>query len=121
MGSNGKVLMNRCAGATSKGVEKRVKWFILVVSVGLWLTFGRMSFALDEVKLHVSGASSPNALIFRFAKEKGFYREEGLELLPISAGMLQGIQGLIGGSFDFSQILGQGAGAILRGLPLKIE
>ena len=34
--------------------------------------------------------------------------------------MLPGIQGLVGGSFDFSQILGQGAGAILRGVPLKI-
>ena len=36
------------------------------------------------------------------------------------AGMLQGIQGLIGGSFDYSQMLGQGGGAILRGAPLKI-
>ena len=35
-------------------------------------------------------------------------------------GMLAGIQGLVGGSFQFSQILGQGAGAILRGVPLKI-
>ncbi len=34
--------------------------------------------------------------------------------------MLPGIQGLVGGSFHFSQILGQGAGAVLRGLPLKI-
>jgi hypothetical protein len=34
--------------------------------------------------------------------------------------MLPGIQGLVGGSFQFSQILGQGAGAVLRGLPLKI-
>jgi NitT/TauT family transport system substrate-binding protein len=34
--------------------------------------------------------------------------------------MLQGIQGLIGGSFDYSQMLGQGGGAILRGAPLKI-
>ena len=39
---------------------------------------------------------------------------------PIQAGMLPGIQGLVGGSFHFSQILGQGAGAILRGVPLKI-
>ena len=34
--------------------------------------------------------------------------------------MLQGIQGLIGGSFDYSQMLGQGGGAIMRGAPLKI-
>ena len=78
------------------------------------------SFALDEVNLHISAGVSGNALLYKFTKEKGFYREEGLEVLPIQAGMLPGIQGLVGGSFDFSQILGQGAGAILRGVPLKI-
>jgi ABC-type nitrate/sulfonate/bicarbonate transport system substrate-binding protein len=72
------------------------------------------------VNLHVSAGASPNTLLYRFTKEKGFYREEGLDLLPIQAGMLPGIQGLVGGSFHFSQILGQGAGAILRGFPLKI-
>ena len=78
------------------------------------------SFALDEVNLHISAGISGNALLYKFTKEKGFYREEGLEVLPIQAGMLPGIQGLVGGSFHFSQILGQGAGAILRGVPLKI-
>jgi NitT/TauT family transport system substrate-binding protein len=82
--------------------------------------FTRRSSALDEINLHVSAGISPNTLVYRFTKEKGFYREEGLDVLPIQAGMLPGIQGLVGGSFHFSQILGQGAGAILRGLPLKI-
>lgn len=80
----------------------------------------RLSFALDTVNLHVSAGISPNTLLYRFTKEKGFYREDGLDVLLIQAGMLPGIQGLVGGSFQFSQILGQGAGAILRGLPLKI-
>ena len=78
------------------------------------------SWALDEFNLHISAGISPNTLLYRFTKEKGFYREEGLEVLPIQAGMLPGIQGLVGGNFHASQILGQGAGAILRGLPLKI-
>ena len=77
-------------------------------------------FALDQVNVHISAGISPNTLLYRFAKEKGFYREEGLDVLLIQAGMLPGIQGLVGGSFQFSQILGQGAGAVLRGLPLKI-
>jgi NitT/TauT family transport system substrate-binding protein len=76
--------------------------------------------ALDEVNLHISAGISGNALLYKFALEKGFYREEGLDVRPIQAGMLPGIQGLVGGSFDFSQILGQGAGAILRGVSLKI-
>ena len=77
-------------------------------------------FALDQVNVHISAGISPNTLLYRLAKEKGFYREEGLDVLLIQAGMLPGIQGLVGGSFQFSQILGQGAGAVLRGLPLKI-
>ena len=59
-------------------------------------------------------------MLYRYAIDKGFYQEEGLEVLPVQAGMLPGIQGLVGGNFDFTQILGQSAGAILRGLPLKI-
>jgi ABC-type nitrate/sulfonate/bicarbonate transport system substrate-binding protein len=93
---------------------------LFVALAALGLVFPRDSAALDEVNLHVSAGISPNTLIYRFTKEKGFYREEGLDVLPIQAGMLPGIQGLLGGSFHFSQILGQGAGAILRGLPLKI-
>ena len=87
-------------------------------AVGLVFPCGALS--LDPVNVHVSAGISPNTLLYRFTKEKGFYREEGLDVLLIQAGMLPGIQGLVGGSFHFSQILGQGAGAVLRGLPLKI-
>jgi ABC-type nitrate/sulfonate/bicarbonate transport system substrate-binding protein len=96
------------------------KKLLLVVLLVMNLGGAGISFALDEVNLHISAGISGNALLYKFTKEKGFYREEGLEVLPIQAGMLPGIQGLVGGSFHFSQILGQGAGAILRGVPLKI-
>lgn len=94
--------------------------FSLVLIVTLSLGFARPSFALDEVNLHISAGVSGNALLYKFTLEKGFYREEELDVRAIQAGMLPGIQGLVGGSFHFSQILGQGAGAILRGVPLKI-
>lgn len=92
--------------------------FLLFLAVNLGVA--ARSFALDEVNLHISAGVSGNALLYKFAIEKGFYREEGLDVRAIQAGMLPGIQGLVGGSFHFSQILGQGAGAILRGVPLKI-
>jgi ABC-type nitrate/sulfonate/bicarbonate transport system substrate-binding protein len=76
--------------------------------------------ALDEARLHISGGGSPNELIFRSGQQEGFYKQEGIELLPIVAGMLPGIQALIAGAMDFSQIGGQGAAAILRGAPLRI-
>ena len=93
---------------------------LLTMVLVLNLALPSPSFALDEVNLHISAGISGNALLYKFAIEKGFYREEGLDVRPIQAGMLAGIQGLVGGSFHFSQILGQGAGAILRGVPLKI-
>ena len=77
-------------------------------------------FALEEARLHISGGGSPNELIFRAGQHEGFYKQEGIELVPIVAGMLPGIQALIAGAMDFSQIGGQGAGAILRGAPLKL-
>ena len=96
-----------------------IKWTKLAIFIVTFFS-AQPLFALDQVNVHVSAGISPNALLYRFATEKGFYREEGLDVLLIQAGMLPGIQGLVGGSFQFSQILGQGAGAVLRGLPLKI-
>ena len=93
---------------------------IFLLSLALCLGVSRVSFALDEAKIHVAGTPNITSFVYHVGKEKGFYREEGIELQPIMAGMLQGIQGLIGGSFDYSQMLGQGGGAILRGAPLKI-
>src|SRR5512145_1725053 len=92
--------------------------FLLCLTIGLGRA--QLSLALDEAKIHVAGTPNITSFVYHVGKEKGFYREEGIELQPIMAGMLQGIQGLIGGSFDYSQMLGQGGGAILRGAPLKI-
>jgi ABC-type nitrate/sulfonate/bicarbonate transport system substrate-binding protein len=93
---------------------------ILGFSLACCSALSNAVFALDEAKIHVAGTPNITSFVYHLGKEKGFYREEGIELQPIMAGMLQGIQGLIGGSFDYSQMLGQGGGAILRGAPLKI-
>jgi ABC-type nitrate/sulfonate/bicarbonate transport system substrate-binding protein len=79
-----------------------------------------VAHALDEAKVHVSGSASANSLIFSIGEQKGFYKENGLKMLPIMATSQAGIQGLLGGSFDASQILGQSSAFILRGAPLKI-
>ena len=93
--------------------------FLLFLTIGLGPA-AQLSLALDEAKIHVAGTPNITSFVYHVGKEKGFYREEGIELQPIMAGMLQGIQGLIAGSFDYSQMLGQGGGAIMRGAPLKI-
>jgi ABC-type nitrate/sulfonate/bicarbonate transport system substrate-binding protein len=79
------------------------------------------ALAIEEVKVHVSTGRSLNALVFKIAEEKGFYKENGLRVLAIAAPLQTGIVGLIGESFDFSQILGSGSATILKGgAPLKI-
>lgn len=88
-------------------------WAVLIWSIA------GTSGAVDEVKVHTSGSTSANVLVYKIGQERGFYREEGLNVLTIAATSQAGIQGLLGGSFDFSQILGQSSAAILHGAPLK--
>ena len=76
--------------------------------------------AADPAKVHRTGVGSPNAFIFVAGVEKGFYKDNGLDALTIMAQPQVGVQGLIGGSFDFSQILGASTTAIMRGVALKI-
>lgn len=85
----------------------------------IFLVFAGPAMALDDVKVHTSGSTSANVLIYKIAQERGYYKEEGLNVLTIAATSSAGIQGLVGGSFDFSQILGQTSAAILHGAPLK--
>jgi len=92
----------------------------ILIMVAAAIFVPRSAAALERAHLHVSTGVSFSAIIYRYAIEKGLYAEEGLEVLPVQAGMLPGIQGLAAGNFDASQILGQGAAAILRGVPLKI-
>ena len=92
---------------------------LIVAAAALLIGNGRAARAFDEVKVHTSGSTSANVLIYKIAQEKGFYREENLNVLTIAATSQAGIQGLVGGSFDFSQILGQTSAAILHGAPLK--
>ncbi len=112
--------MDRKRKIVEKTAGKGVRALIFVALVGLLLSFGGNSPALEEAKVHIPGGASPNLLLFRIGIEQGFYKEEGLEVLPVQAGTLIGIQGLVAGSFDFSQIVGQGATAILRGAPLRV-
>jgi ABC-type nitrate/sulfonate/bicarbonate transport system substrate-binding protein len=93
---------------------------VAVAALLLGFVLASPAWTLDRVNLHVTGSGSPFPLIFKVGIENGYYKDEGLEVLPITAQLLTGIQGVVAGSFDFSQILGQGSAAILRGVPLKI-
>jgi NitT/TauT family transport system substrate-binding protein len=92
---------------------------VLIITAALLIGIARPAVAIDEVKVHTSGSTSANVMIYKIAQERGFYKEENLNVLTVAATSSAGIQGLVGGSFDFSQILGQTSAAILHGAPLK--
>ena len=92
-------------------------WVMSVLICAVSLTD---AIAADTAKVHRTGVGSPNAFIFVAGVEKGFYKDNGLDALTIMAQPQVGVQGLIGGSFDFSQILGASTTAIMRGVALKI-
>src|SRR5688500_6971058 len=70
----------------------------LSVVLTWFLVNGGPSMALEDVKVHTSGSTSANVLIYKIAQEKGFYKEENLNVLTIAAPSQAGIQGLVGGS-----------------------
>jgi ABC-type nitrate/sulfonate/bicarbonate transport system substrate-binding protein len=83
------------------------------------LGFVTSASAMEDVNLQAPGSSSVNSLIYRIGQERGFYKENGLNVLAILASSQAGIQGLVGGSFHFSGTSGVGTAAAMRGAPLK--
>ena len=92
-------------------------WFLVVLLGAVSI---EAAVAADTAKVHRTGIGSPNAFIFVAGVDRGFYKDNGIDALTIMAQPQAGVQGLIGGSFDFSQILGATTTAIMRGVGLKI-
>jgi NitT/TauT family transport system substrate-binding protein len=64
-------------------------------------------------------AVTPAATTFAVAKEKGYYREEGLDVELIVMPSAVGTQALIGGNVKFSTVGGAGLPPVLRGAPIR--
>jgi len=58
-------------------------------------------------------------IAFTAAKERGYYREEGLDVDLVVMRDTLGISALIGGNVDFASMSGAGLTAILGGMPLR--
>lgn len=72
------------------------------------------------VRLHIPGYS-PNSLPFQIAEDQGFYKEQGITVETLRMKTGAGVQALLGGSADVTQILGLTLrGAISKGAPVKI-
>jgi NitT/TauT family transport system substrate-binding protein len=72
-------------------------------------------------KVHTAiPAITPAASPFAIAKDKGYYREEGLDVDLIVMPSAVGIQALIGGNVNFSTQGGAGLLPVLRGAPIRL-
>ena len=93
-----------------------LKTLALLFAGFIW---SRADLAAEQVNVHNPSFDISVITLF-VAKEKGYFREEGLEPLFILATPGVGINGLIAGSFDFSAAGGSASTAIARNLPLKV-
>ena len=78
---------------------------VLILSLCLRVGWGEAADASSVVKIHIPGYST-SSLPFLIADELGFYREERIrvEITRIQTG--SGIQALVAGAMDVSQIVG---------------
>jgi NitT/TauT family transport system substrate-binding protein len=95
----------------------------LLIAACSWGAAPRVALGQDTkstIKLHTPGPSILS-LAFEIAKEEGFYKQGGVNVDLITMASGAGVQALVAGSVDASQILGLTLrAAINRGAALKI-
>lgn len=87
--------------------------------LALLLVAATPSFALDKVKMTLA-ASDPIYAPYFVAIEKGYYREDGIEVEIVRAGGGTATPALISGSVQFSTSSASVVSAALKGAPLKV-
>jgi NitT/TauT family transport system substrate-binding protein len=96
--------------------------FLLIAAFG-WGVTARGALGQDTkstIRVHTPGPSILS-LAFEIAKEEGFYKQDGVNVELITMASGAGVQALVAGNVDASQILGLTVrAAINRGAPLKI-
>ena len=93
--------------------------WLKLVSVAVLLIASR-SPAQELIKVPVQIPSiSPAVSAFAIARERGYYRQEGLDAQLVVIPSALGVQALLGGNIKFSTAGGSGLLPILRGAPVK--
>ena len=100
-----------------------VQWrLVLILWLFFWLLFDCSVLVEAQAlrKIHVAIPSiSPSSIVFVIARERGYYREEGLDLDLIVMPAAVGTQALVGGDVEFTGTGGAGLVPVLRGAPLQ--
>lgn len=94
-------------------------WFNLTALVALALT-AAIGYAQELVKVPVQIPSiTPAVTAFAVARDRGYYRQEGLDVQLVVMPSALGAQALLGGNVKFSTAGGAGLLPILRGAPVR--
>ena len=92
------------------------KFFIGGAAILFWLP----ASAQELIKVPVQIPSiTPSATAFAVARDRGYYRQEGLDVQLIVIPSATGTQALLGGNVKFSTGGGAGLLPILRGAPMR--
>ena len=90
---------------------------VIFVFTLLWTA---ISYGQELVKVPVQIPSvSPAIGAFAIARDRGYYRQEGLDVQLVLIPSALGMQALLGGNIKFSTAGGSGLLPILRGAPVK--
>jgi ABC-type nitrate/sulfonate/bicarbonate transport system substrate-binding protein len=93
--------------------------WLKIVTLAL-LLIGSQSAAQELVKVPVQIPSiTPAVTAFAVARERGYYRQEGLDVQLVVMASALGTQALLGGNVKFSTAGGAGLIPILRGAPVR--
>ena len=88
--------------------------------LALFFLLSASAHAQELRKIYVAiPAVTPAVSSFAIAKEKGYYREEGLDVELVQMPSAVGTQALIGGNVKFSTLGGASMPPLLRGAPLR--
>ncbi len=102
-------------------IERRLLISLILLHSMLGRALGLPAQEKPLTKIYVAHAAATLTDVpYYTAKEKGFYRDEDLEVLSLFVqGGARGAQVLVSGSVDFSLGLGSGTRAALVGVPIK--
>ena len=117
-------ILSGSASSIRPNRNTKVHPFAFVCFLLLFLAlFGSFSLVEAQQLRKVNAAIpaiTPAAAPFAIAKDRGFYREEGLDVDLIVMPSAVGIQALIGGNVNFSTQGGAGLLPALRGAPIRL-
>lgn len=89
---------------------------VIVLTITVPMVWGASSST--KITIHIPGKTLA-VMVFYFAKDKGFFSQEGIDAQLVAMAPPTAIVALVAGELDFSTTLGAATSAIMRGSAIK--